>query len=150
MSNTIQLNMNRLSALKSLRGQHSEIENLIKELSRPVISDLSLLPQIYDIYTDYMREQNRGDDVRTVSNRKKFLMAVLYLYSPASLVGERMHRGLRKKISEVFGLATSSPISDNSVGLIIQYNAYSDFRTDVNGFLSAIATRMPLPSEISI
>ena len=54
-----------------------------------------------------------------------------------------MRMGLRKIISELFGLTTSTPISDNSASLIIEYNAYADFRRDVDLILNEVFEALP-------
>ncbi len=133
MEDVFELNIGKVIALKRLRDKMLEISDKIMELGEPMLDDLDLLPDMYEAYKRVFARRGRPDDALQVRNRKKFLMVVLYLYSPKALIGDKMLRiGLRKKLSELFGLTTSTPISDNCAGLIIQYKAYADFRRDVN------------------
>ncbi len=133
MEDVFELNIGKVIALKRLRDKMLEISDKITELGEPMLDDLDLLPDMYEAYKRVFARRGRPDDALQVRNRKKFLMVVLYLYSPKALIGDKMLRiGLRKKLSELFGLTTSTPISDNCAGLIIQYKAYADFRRDVN------------------
>jgi len=126
------INIGKVSAIKSLRDKINELTDSMKELNVPILTDLSLLPDIYEVYRRIFLRRGRASELMSVRNRKKFLMVVLYLYSPAALAGDRMRTGLRKKISELFGLTTSTPISDNCSGLALHYRAYADFRRDVD------------------
>lgn len=133
MEDVFELNIGKVIALKRLRDKMLEISDKIMELGEPMLDDLDLLPDMYEAYKRVFARRGRPDDALQVRNRKKFLMVVLYLYSPKALIGDKMLRiGLRKKLSELFGLTTSTPISDNCAGLIIQYKAYADFCRDVN------------------
>lgn len=132
MDESAKINIGKVAALKKLRDKVRELSDTMKELGEPILDDLALLPTIYEAYKRVFQRRGCPDDVTSVRNRKKFLMVVLYLYSPKALAGDRMRMGLRKKVSELFGLTTSTPISDNCAGLIVQYRAYADFRRDVD------------------
>lgn len=143
MEENVKLNIGKVAALKTLRNKMQELADIMNELGEPILSDFSLLPKIYDAYKRVFERRGCPEDAMMVRNRKKFLMVVLYLYSPTALAGDWMKRGLRKKVSELFKLTTSTPISDNCAGLIVQYNAYADFRKDVDLILQEIFTSMP-------
>lgn len=132
MDESAKISIGKVAALKKLRDKVNELSDTMKELGEPILDDLALLPAIYEAYKRVFQRRGCQDDVTSVRNRKKFLMVILYLYSPKALAGDRMRMGLRKKVSELFGLTTSTPISDNCAGLIVQYRAYADFRRDVD------------------
>lgn len=132
MNENAKINIGKVTALRTLREKVAELSDVMKELGEPILEDLTLLPEIYEAYKRVFSRRGRPDEAMSVRNRKKFLMVVLYLYSPKALAGDRMRMGLRKKVSELFGLTTSTPISDNCAGLIVQYRAYADFRRDVD------------------
>lgn len=132
MNENAKINIGKVTALRTLREKVAELSDVMKELGEPILEDLTLLPEIYEAYKRVFSRRGRPDEAMSVRNRKKFLMVVLYLYSPKALAGDRMRMGLRKKVSELFGLTTSTPISDNCSGLIVQYRAYADFRRDVD------------------
>lgn len=133
MNENTKINIGKVVAMKKLREKVCELSGMMKELCEPILDDLTLLPVIYEAYKRVLLRRGSSEDITSVRNRKKFLMVVLYLYSPKTLAGFRIQRiGLRKKLSELFGLTTSTPISDNCAGLIVQYHAYADFRRDVD------------------
>ena len=132
MNENAKINIGKVTALRTLREKVAELSDVMKELGEPILEDLTLLPEIYEAYKRVFSRRGRPDEAMSVRNRKKFLMVVLYLYSPKALAGDRMRMGLRKKVSELFSLTTSTPISDNCAGLIVQYRAYADFRRDVD------------------
>lgn len=141
MNENATINIGKVAVLKRLHEKVEELSDAMKELGKPILEDLSLLPKIYDAYKEVFKRQGRFD-TKSVRNRKKFLFVVLYLYSPQSLVGISIRRGLRKKMSELFGLTTSSTISDNCVGLLVLYHAYADFRRDVNLIFQEVLTTL--------
>ena len=143
MEEVFELNIGKVIALKRLRDKMLELSDKITELGEPILDDLDLLPKMYEAYKYVFARRGRPEDAMQVRNRKKFLMVVLYLSSPKALIVDKMLRiGLRKKLSELFGLTTSSPISDNCAGLIVQYRAYADFRRDVNLIFKEICSSL--------
>lgn len=132
MNKETKINLGKVAALRKVQEKVCELSDVMKELGEPTLEDLTLLPEIYEAYKRVYQRRGCPTEAMVVRNRKKFLMVVLYLYSPKALAGDRMRMGLRKKVSELFGLTTSTPISDNCTGLIVQYHAYADFRRDVD------------------
>ncbi len=132
------IDLEKVSKLQEVRKKMYELSELIDKLGDPILSDLDLLPKIYEIYTQLYARRGFAEGAKYVYNRKKFIFVVLYLYCPKALAGERMRTGLRKEISKLFNLGSSTPISDNSAGLMSQYYAYADFQTDVEILLDDI------------
>lgn len=143
MNEETKINMGKIAALRMMREKVLELSRIFEELGEPILTDLSLLPAIHEAYKRVFARRGCPQDAMLVHNRKKFLMVVLYLYSPKALVGDRMRMGLRKLISELFGLTTSTPISDNCAGLIVEYKAYADFRRDVELILDEVFASLP-------
>lgn len=138
MTNEEKINIGRISAIKNINTKMSEFTAMLHKLEQPIFTDKSLLPTIYKVYRDYFARRGNVHDADLVRNRKKFLLIVLYLYSPRTLSGRKMQLGLRRQISNVIGLTSSTPISDNCVGLITLYNAYIDFKNDVDAIYSDV------------
>lgn len=143
MNEDTKVNMGKIAALRTMRNKILELSQIFEELGEPILTDLTLLPTIHEAYKRVFARRGCPNDAMLVRNRKKFIMVVLYLYSPKALAGDRMRMGLRKIISDLFGLATRTPISDNSAGLIIEYNAYADFRRDVDLILKEVFASLP-------
>lgn len=132
METTNNFNLGKVMALKAIRQKSLELLQVSNELGEPMLDDLSLLPRIYDAYLNVFKRRGCLEKASQVYHRKKFLLIALYLYSPKTLAGDRMRVGLRDKLSELFGLTTSTPISDNCANILFDYEKYRDFRRDVD------------------
>ncbi len=132
----------RVLALKAIRDKSHELLKVSRELGEPLLDDFSLLPKIYEAYLNVFKRRGCPNAASQVFNRKKFLMVALYLYSPQTLAGDRMRFGLRDKLSELFGLGTSTPISDNCIGILFNYEKYRDFRRDVDIIFNEVITAL--------
>lgn len=151
MEHSVNFNMGKVMALKAIRDKSLELNNALTELGEPMLHDLSLLPKIYNAYLRVFERRGCPEKAQQVYNRKKFLLIALYLYSPMTLAGDRMRLvGLRDKLSELFGLNTSTPISDNLAGLALNYNTYRDFRRDVNIIFDEILTELKDEEELNL
>lgn len=131
MEASANFNIGRIKAIRTVQEQSAELNRLMGELSEPMLTDLGLLPRIYDLYCDVFARRGFPKHANQVYHRKKLILIVLYLYSPRTLAGGRMVVGLRAKLADVFGLRTGSPISDNCTQLMFIYDKYRDFRRDV-------------------
>lgn len=109
---------------------------LIKEaeLSEPILTDLSLLGNIYDLFMSYRNVKKIG-----CLQRKQFVFIILYLYSPSALTGKKMLRGLRDRLCEVLG-CTRTNISHDYVKVCQFYNSYNEFRNSTIDYLQRILT----------
>lgn len=74
--------------------------------------------------------------------RNKFLLIVLHLYSPLTLVGGKMTVGLRKELSKLLDLHTPSSISNVCSNLLFYYQTYRIFRLEVNLILLELIDRL--------
>ena len=86
--------MNRIDRIVEIRKLKADLSGEETRLSSPVLDDFSLIDGIYDVFTRSVRN-DRG----VVILRKEFLFIVMYLYSPSTLAGGKMEKGLREKIS---------------------------------------------------
>ena len=101
-------------------------------LAKPLLDDYSLLGGLFQVCTDMLADRTgwRSNPYK-VYNRKKFLMVVLYLYSPKTLVGGKMRGGLRNRLSDVFEMNSRTVVSDNCGDVWYLFSIYADFRADV-------------------
>lgn len=128
-----ELNLTKIIAMQTLALERERICTELGRLKQPLSDDIDRLPALFELYKKTINSHMH------VYNRKKFLFVILYIFSPGTLVGERMRTGLRTKLSELFDLSTSTPISDNCNGLLTQYQNYRDFRRDTNLLFRAFA-----------
>lgn len=104
------------------------------ELAEPILTDLSLLGNIYDLFMSYHKIKKIG-----CLQRKQFVFIILFLYSPSALTGKKMLRGLRDRLCEVLG-CTRTNISHDYVKVCQFYNTYNEFRNSTTDYLQRILT----------
>jgi hypothetical protein len=75
--------------LKSIREQKSRLSEREQELSSPILTDFSLIPEIYDWFKDLLAGMDCPPNPESVTQRKKFLFIVLFLFAPSVLAGCR-------------------------------------------------------------
>ena len=81
--------------LKSIREQKSRLSEREQELSSPILTDFSLIPEIYDWFKDLLAGMDCPPNPESVTQRKKFLFIVLFLFAPSVLAGCRTASGQR-------------------------------------------------------
>lgn len=133
--NTLRM-MSRLTAIREMKAELSREE---VELSTPLLHDVCQVGNVYDLYTNIIgkRLKKRG----TSSERKQFVFIILFLYSPSSLAGFKMRRGLREKIAEVLD-CTCSNVSHDYKDIGFLYRTYKKFRNDVDNVLAEIRSHL--------
>jgi hypothetical protein len=117
--------------LKSIREQKSRLSEREQELASPILTDLSLIPEIYDWFKDLLAGMDCPPNPESVTQRKKFLFIVLFLFAPSVLAGGRLPNGIRAEISSVFPDVSPCVISNNIADVSFIYQKYKDFRQDI-------------------
>lgn len=92
----------------------------------PKLKDFNLIPKIYKVF-----EELKGNEIK-VNDRKEFIFAVIYLYSPNKFFGGKMPQGLRRAITKAAKVTCASVISATCTELTVLYTTYSDFRQNVD------------------
>lgn len=130
----------KIVEIRSIRDQKARLSERERELTKPILTDLDMIPTLYGWFKDIVSQQEifRAN----VSQRKKFIFIILILYSPSALADGKMKRGLRNKLAEVFGLNGKSTISDNLNGLYLSYQLYKYFRQDIHRIYIEIMNRL--------
>lgn len=130
----------KIVEIRSIRDQKARLSERERELTKPILTDLDMIPTLYGWFKDIVSQQEifRAN----VSQRKKFIFIILILYSPSALADGKMKRGLRNKLAEVFGLNGKSTISDNLNGLYLSYQLYKYFRQDIHHIYIEIINRL--------
>lgn len=98
----------------------------------PKLKDLSLIPKIYKVF-----EELKGKEIK-VNDRKEFIFAVIYLYSPNKFFGGKMPQGLRRAITKATKVTCASVISAACTELMVLYTTYSDFRQGVDELIQKV------------
>ena len=138
-----------VSELKAIREQKSRLSERENELSAPVLSDLELIPVIYEWFKEVLSEMAFPPQVECITQRKKFLFIVLFLFSPSVLAGGRMPNGVRKSLKEVFPNVKPCTISNNLADVVFLYQQYKDFRQDIEYIYTEIQNRLKFKGLIN-
>ena len=128
--------------LKSIREQKSRLSEREQELSLPVLTDLSLIPEIYGWFKEILSGMDYPPNPESVTQRKKFLFIVLFLFAPSVLAGGRLPNGIRAEISGVFPDVSPCVISNNIADVSFIYQQYKDFRQNIEYLYNQIIERL--------
>ncbi len=128
--------------LKSIREQKSRLSEREQELSLPILTDLSLIPEIYGWFKEILSGMDCPPNLDSATQRKKFLFIVLFLFAPSVLAGGRLPNGVRAEISGVFQDVSPCVISNNIADVSFIYQQYKDFRQDIEYLYNLIVERL--------
>lgn len=133
----------RVADIRSLGSRLATLRRSYERATRPSMDDFALLPSLYEAYRSVFARRGCPDQALRVYHRKKFLLAVVYLYSPKTLAGAKLRVGLRSRITRLLGIKADTPVSDNCSSMLDLYRLYRDFRSDTDEVLSAMARAVP-------
>ena len=128
--------------LKSIREQKSRLSEREQELASPILTDLSLIPEIYGWFKELFAGMDCPPNPESVTQRKKFLFIVLFLFAPSVLAGGRLPNGIRAEIAGVFPDVSPCVISNNIADVSFIYQQYKDFRQDIEYLYNQILERL--------
>ena len=131
-----------ISELKSIREQKSRLSERERELSSPLLHDVSLIPEIHGWFKDILSSNCCTPCIDSVLQRKKFLFIVLFLFAPSVLAGGRLPKGIRHEVSRVFPKISPCVISNNIADVAFIYQNYKDFRQDIDYLYTVIVKRL--------
>lgn len=134
--------------LKSIREQKSRLSEREQELSLPILTDLSLIPEIYDWFKEVLSGMDYPSNPESVTQRKKFLFIVLFLFAPSVLAGGRLPNGIRAEISGVFPDVSPCVISNNIADVSFIYQQYKDFRQDIEFIYNQVLEKLKIKGLI--
>lgn len=81
-------------------------------------------------------------NIESVTQRKKFLFIILFLFAPSVLAGGRLPNGVRAELSKVFPEISPCVISNNIADVSFIYQNYKDFRQDIDYLYTEIVKRL--------
>lgn len=134
--------------LKSIREQKSRLSERENELSSPILTDFSLIPELYSWFKELLAGMACPPNPESVTQRKKFLFIVLFLFAPSVLAGGRLPNGIREGLSDAIGIYSKSTISDNCSDVVFLFQNYSRFRQDIEYLYSQIVERLKVKGLI--
>lgn len=138
----MELDLNKIDRLKKIRSEKSELSSEENALASPVLKDKSLIREIYGMFVEILNERDCPPNPARVTQRKKFIFIILYLFSPSTLVGGKMKPGLREEISRVLGINSADIISKNCEDVVFLCRHYKDFSEDIRYIYTEILSRL--------
>lgn len=85
----MELDFGKIARIKDIQERLEELSEEEKDLSSPLLTDIRLVREIYDIFSGMV------ENPASAAQRKKFIFIILYLFSPGTLAGGKMASGLR-------------------------------------------------------
>lgn len=134
--------------LKSIREQKSRLSEREQELSSPILTDFTLIPEIYEWFREILSDADCPLNPESVTQRKKFLFIVLFLFAPSVLADGRLPNGIRAELSKVFPEISPCVISNNIADVPFIYQNYKDFRQDIDYLYTEIVKRLRIKGLI--
>ena len=122
--------------------EKSELSEEENALMSPLLTDKSLIAEIYKIFSDLLNERDCPPNIESVTQRKKFIFIILYLFSPSTLAGGKMISGLREEMAKVIGIRERSTISRNCSDVVFFYQNYKDFSGDIEYLYAGIVEEL--------
>lgn len=134
--------------LKAIREQKSRLSEREQELSASMLTDFALIPEIYSWFKEILSQSDCPPNFESVTQRKKFLFIVLFLFAPSVLAGGRLPNGIRAEIAGVFPDVSPCVISNNIADVSFIYQQYKDFRQDIEFIYNQVLERLKIKGMI--
>lgn len=138
-----------VSELKSIREQKSRLSEREQELAKPILTDSGLIPMIFEWYCELKGNCGLPERRAGASFRQKFIFIILFLYSPSTLAGGKIAKGIRDVLADILGFNAPTGISNLCVGVTFNYNNYKDYRADINYLCTEILNRLKFKGLIN-
>lgn len=145
----MELNFNKIIRLRKIRIEKSELSEEENALTLPMLSDKTLIREVYKTFVEILNERGCPPNIDSVTQRKKFIFIILYLFSPSALAGGKMAAGLREEMSKVLDIQSKSTISDNCADVVFLYQNYGDFSRDIEYLYTEIVNRLKFKGLIN-
>ena len=138
----MELDFSKIERLKKIRSEKSELSSEENALASPFLEDKRLIREIYRIFVEILSERTCPPNPDSVTQRKKFIFIVIYLFSPSTLAGGRMKHGLREEMSRVMDIRSAGIISKDCEDVVFLFRHYKDFSYDIRNIYAEIMSRL--------
>lgn len=122
-----------LDRIRKAADNCHEAETRLERLLKGQLTDLSIIPKLYEEYRSIAERYSFHNDERS-DNRKQFLFVMLALYSPSSLLEAKakLNKELRMCIAKTFGRKSSTLIYEVRTLACSWYETYPGFKGETN------------------
>nr|DAT56214.1 MAG TPA: hypothetical protein [Bacteriophage sp.]DAZ41772.1 MAG TPA: hypothetical protein [Caudoviricetes sp.] len=138
-----------ISELKYIRDQKSRLSEREQELIKPILSDLGIIPMIFQWYCEIVGNCGLPERRSGTCFRQKFVFIILFLYSPSTLAGGKIAKGIRDILADILGFKSPTGISNLYVNVTFNYNNYKDYRADIDYLYTEIVNRLKFKGLIN-
>lgn len=121
----------RLEQVKEAFEVQRQLNMKIDRMKGERLTDLSLIPRLYDRYREIASEYGFNADSRN-GNHKQFLMVLLLLYCPDAVFGGRIFRLLRNAVASALSLKSGHIVYNMRDKAAVWYMNYSRFSSEVD------------------
>lgn len=120
----------RLEHLKEAFEAQKVLQSRIDRMMGERLTDLSLIPRLYEEYNRIAEEHGFRGDLRN-GNHKQFLMVLLLLYCPECVFGGRIRRDFRDMVASVLNVKGNIVYSMRDRAAV-WYRTYPEFAKEVD------------------
>lgn len=121
----------RLGQFKEAFEAQRQLNIRIDRMKGERLTDLSLIPRLYEEYNRIASESGFRGDLRN-GNHKQFLMVLLLLYCPECVFGGRISRLFRSAVASVLSLKSGHIVYSMRDKAAVWYMNYSRFSNEVD------------------
>ena len=136
------MDLENIKELRELKKEKSKLAQKEKDLTEPLLLDLSLIPQIYKWFWDIMDERDCPPPHDSIIQRKKFLFIVISLYYPQFFAGGKMSKGIRNALNDILKYKDASQVSNLYSDVSDFFIFYKTFRNDVSELFDKIVSKL--------
>jgi hypothetical protein len=136
------VNLEDILELKKIGEEKKRLKECETRLSTPLLFDYTLIPQIYKWFTDIEQERDCPSRSLSTQNRKKFIMIIVFLYSPRCFIGVKMKRGLRNELAKLMPYKNACFLSQMFENIFDQYRYYKTVRSEISVLYDKIRIKL--------
>lgn len=133
---------NKITELKSTLVEKTKLREKVNVLSKPLLKDAHHIPMIYEWFCEISGYETGIDTDLSTDKKYQFLFIIMCLYSPASILGKSLVKGVRGAVAEVFHYQHGSGVSNHLPKVPIMYSTYKDFSSQVDSIYLEIKERL--------
>lgn len=135
------MDLEYINNLKKIKKEKELILEKEREITKPIITDFSLLAKIRTIFLS--SQKSKG----CLSNNVFFLV-VMALYSPSYYVGYKMENRLRRELLKISKYRYPNNISYVCRCAVDQYMIYKDLRAETSDIINQIISTLKNDGDI--
>ncbi|MFV0587469.1 hypothetical protein [Bacteroides reticulotermitis] len=134
--------LREIEELAAVRIEKDRLDKEEKRLLTPILSDYSMIPKVYGWFSEVLTGMGITPDIKSDSQRKKFLLIIMKLYSPQRLSGGRMQPFLRKAIQKLFSNISAPIVSIDTGKVLFYYKTYESDRKTIDEIYDKIMGKL--------